>query len=342
PSDPCFGVSRLSPTSVYCRSDVSSCPIRTTGSATGAVAAAGGGGGQGQGGQTGGCEIDACGVGDKNPCGVGTCVNDGYGAYTCVCPPNFYLGTTEFGAPSCAPGDSENFFTVNVSTLWCYHVHPLFGLTLAQFLEQNELLACDKPIPVDTVVNVKPSLDYQPCSVFYTTVQNDTCESIAALFSLTASCPDPSQPCTTDLLRLNPGLDCSITAATTTTTTPTTPLGGSSSSEPDKSLPTGLSICVERATALLAVCGETVTVESVGNATCAAVLAGMKPPLSALELYRMNPGIYCHRLLPPSIESGFPGSEICVGISMSMTMGSCPRSEVYLATDNDSQSSEPL
>ncbi|CAI5465042.1 unnamed protein product [Closterium sp. Yama58-4] len=365
--------------SVYCRSDVSSCPSGITGSSTwgiaGAAAAGGGGGGGGgggnggfipsqfapgeeqggggggtggggqeQGGITGGCEIDACGVGDKNPCGVGTCVNDGIGGYTCVCPPNYYLGTSEFGAPSCAPGDCENFFTVNVSTMWCYHVHPLFSLTLDQFLEQNELLACDKPIPEGTVVNVKPSLDYSPCSVYYTTVQNDTCESIASLFSLTSSCPDPSQPCTTDLLRLNPGLDCSITtAATTTTKTPTTPLDGggggssssSSSSDPDKSLPTGLSICVERATALLPVCGETVTVESVGNASCAAVLAGMDPPLSALELYRMNPGIYCHRLLPPSVESGFPGSEICVAISMSMTMGSCPRSEVYLATDND-------
>ncbi|CAI7813612.1 unnamed protein product [Closterium sp. NIES-54] len=131
--------------------------------------------------------------------------------------------------------------------------------------------------------------------------QNDTCESIATLFSLTASCPDPSQPCATDLLRLNPGLDCSITTATTTTSTTT-----STSS----TLPTGLSICLERATPLMPMCEEAVVVESAGNATCAAVLAGMKPALSALELYRMNPGIFCHRLLPPSKDTGFPGSEV--------------------------------
>ncbi|CAI7841126.1 unnamed protein product, partial [Closterium sp. NIES-53] len=241
-----------------------------------------------------------CSVGDRNPCVVGNCVNDGYGAYTCVCPPYFYLGTSEFGAPSCAPGVSKDFYIVTVETMWCYHIHPIYGLTLDEFLDQNGELACDAPLPLGTMVSVKTNPDSLPCSAFYTTVQNDTCESIATLFSLTASCPDPSQPCATDLLRLNPGLDCSITTATTTTSTTT-----STSS----TLPTGLSICLERATPLMPMCEEAVVVESAGNATCAAVLAGMKPALSALELYRMNPGIFCHRLLPPSKDTGFPGSE---------------------------------
>ncbi|CAI5974005.1 unnamed protein product [Closterium sp. NIES-64] len=146
---------------------------------------------------------------------------------------------------------------------------------------------------------------------------NDTCESIAANFSLTASCLDPSQPCTTDLLSLNPGLDCS----------------SSSSNYP---LPTGLSICVKRSTPMVPLCRETVRVQGARSVTCASLLAKVKFPPSALELYRMNPGIYCHRLLPPSKDSGFPGSEVCVRLRAGMTMGSCPRSELYLATDNDS------
>ncbi|GJP51864.1 hypothetical protein CLOM_g10993 [Closterium sp. NIES-68] len=336
PSDPCFGVSKLSPSSAFCRSGVSSsCPNPPPVFASAAgdgVVPAGDGGADGAGvkafapsaddggeGETGGCVIDVCGAGDKNPCGVGNCVNDGYGYYTCICPPDFYLGKSTFGAPSCAPGPSENYLVVPGVGVQCYHIHPLFGLTLDEFLAQNENLSCDAPLPEGTMVNVKPSNpDARPCSVFYTTRQSETCESIATAFNLTSasSCPDPDQPCAAALLLLNPGLDCDAD-----------PSG--------KDLPAGLSVCVERGTANVPVCGRTVVVESAENATCASLLAGLKPPLNPAELYRMNPGIYCDQLLPPSKDSGFPGSEICVDVGMAMTMGSCPRSEVYLATDND-------
>ncbi|CAI6005639.1 unnamed protein product [Closterium sp. NIES-65] len=324
PSDPCSGIARMSPSSVYCRSDISSCPGQAMGSAS----------------------------------------------------------------------ISKSFYRVTLATMWCHHIHPIYGLTLAQFLDLNGGLSCDVPLPVGTVVSVKPNGDVRACSASYTTVQrprslfhsqaivpclhphflsldilflsppspffpflilyvlhppllplitisfpflfisllpsplslpsfpffpflpfppfpphaphqNDTCESIAALFSLTASCPDPSQPCTTDLLRLNPGLDCSITK-----------------------LPTSLSMCLEWATPLMPMCKESIMVESAGNVTCALLVAGRQPPLSALELYRMNLGIYCHRLLPPSTDSGFPGSEVCGRMRMDMSSGSCPLSEV--------------
>ncbi|CAI5510934.1 unnamed protein product [Closterium sp. Naga37s-1] len=48
--------------------------------------------------------VDACGLAGSNPCVVGTCVNDGKGSYSCVCPPGFVQGTTAKGTLSCAPG----------------------------------------------------------------------------------------------------------------------------------------------------------------------------------------------------------------------------------------------
>ncbi|CAI5482073.1 unnamed protein product [Closterium sp. Yama58-4] len=38
--------------------------------------------------------VDVCSSYAMNPCGVGTCVNDGKGAYSCICPPNYIKSTT--------------------------------------------------------------------------------------------------------------------------------------------------------------------------------------------------------------------------------------------------------
>ncbi|CAI5485772.1 unnamed protein product [Closterium sp. Naga37s-1] len=37
------------------------------------------------------------------PCGVGTCVNDGKGAYSCICPPNYIKSTTVDNSSTCDP-----------------------------------------------------------------------------------------------------------------------------------------------------------------------------------------------------------------------------------------------
>ncbi|CAI6005415.1 unnamed protein product [Closterium sp. NIES-64] len=38
-----------------------------------------------------------------NPCGVGRCVNDGKGAYSCICPPNYIKSTTVDNSSTCDP-----------------------------------------------------------------------------------------------------------------------------------------------------------------------------------------------------------------------------------------------
>ncbi|CAI6002749.1 unnamed protein product [Closterium sp. NIES-65] len=48
--------------------------------------------------------VDVCGSYFKNPCAVGTCINDGKGAYSCICPPNYVPSRTIDNFPTCDPG----------------------------------------------------------------------------------------------------------------------------------------------------------------------------------------------------------------------------------------------
>ncbi|CAI5938885.1 unnamed protein product [Closterium sp. NIES-65] len=140
---------------------------------------------------------DACRAAVRNPCAVGTCVNDGKGSYSCVCPPGFRQGTTVDGTFSCAPGDSSSKYAVVMEGLTCADIHPM------------------APLVVGTVVSVLQPPSLTPCSVYYTTSEGDTCESLATYFSLTAGCSTPTAPCAAAFAALNPGLDCSGGASNT-------------------------------------------------------------------------------------------------------------------------------
>ncbi|CAI5498647.1 unnamed protein product [Closterium sp. Naga37s-1] len=48
--------------------------------------------------------FDVCSSYPTNPCGAGTCINDGKGAYSCICPPNYISSTTIDSVPTCDPG----------------------------------------------------------------------------------------------------------------------------------------------------------------------------------------------------------------------------------------------
>ncbi|GJP59855.1 hypothetical protein CLOP_g15504 [Closterium sp. NIES-67] len=47
--------------------------------------------------------VDVCGSYFKNPCYVGACINDGKGAYSCICPPNYIESKTVDDFPTCDP-----------------------------------------------------------------------------------------------------------------------------------------------------------------------------------------------------------------------------------------------
>ncbi|CAI5977929.1 unnamed protein product [Closterium sp. NIES-65] len=233
---------------------------------------------------------DACRAAVHNPCAVGTCVNDGKGSYSCVCPPGFRQGTTVDGTFSCGPGDSSSTYKVVSLGVTCADIHPVYGLTLAQLQQQNPGLSCSTPLLVGTVVNVVQPADLTPCSVYYTTSEGDTCESLATYFSLTAGCPTPTEPCAAAFQALNPGLDCSGSGE----------LVGSQA------------VCVERraesaAALLIPVCSQFYLVQA--GETCDQIRSVPSPPLSPLEFFRLNPGIKCSRLVPKTDVGSLTGFE---------------------------------
>ncbi|CAI5983545.1 unnamed protein product, partial [Closterium sp. NIES-64] len=260
---------------------------------------------------------DACRAAVHNPCAVGTCVNDGKGSYSCVCPPGFRQGTTVDGTFSCAPGDSSSKYTVVLEGLTCADIHPVYGLTLAQLQAQNPGLSCSAPLAVGTVVNVVQPDNLTPCSVYYTTSEGDTCESLAAYFSLMAGCPNPFQPCAEAFQALNPGLDCS-----------------SSSGE----LVGSQAVCVERraesaAALLIPMCSQFYLVQA--GETCDQIRSVPSPPLSPLEFFRLNPGIKCSRLVPKTDVGSLTGFEACIGSSFSFMQGVCPKTRAYVVGTGD-------
>ncbi|CAI6005594.1 unnamed protein product, partial [Closterium sp. NIES-65] len=235
--------------------------------------------------------VDACAAQIRNPCAVGTCVNDGAGSYSCVCPPGFRQGTTVDGTFSCAPGSTNGTYTVVSPNVKCSDVFPIYGLSQQQLMQQNPAISCDSALPINLVLQVAPPTTITPCSVYYTTEPGDTCEALATYFALASTCPSPE--CTAALQALNPGVDCSANSG---------------------QLPASQAVCVERRAEMVgvvALCSQYYFVESAE--TCESIRNVPDPPLSRVDFYRLNPGIKCSRLVPKTDVGSFTGFEACVG-----------------------------
>ncbi|CAI7851791.1 unnamed protein product, partial [Closterium sp. NIES-54] len=82
---------------------------------------------------------DVCGSYFKNPCYVGTCINDLKGSYSCICPPNYIERVTLYGFPTCDPANfTATSMTVTGDNWQCYDVLALVGIAPFVFYSWNE------------------------------------------------------------------------------------------------------------------------------------------------------------------------------------------------------------
>ncbi|CAI5518920.1 unnamed protein product, partial [Closterium sp. Naga37s-1] len=255
--------------------------------------------------------VDVCGSSTRNPCVVGTCVNDGKGSYSCVCPPGFIQGTTLANTASCAPGDAGGVYTVQQSNVWCSHVHPVFALTLDQFLHQNKGISCSAPLRINASLLVNSTVD--ACSVFYTTVLGDTCTGVARQVELCGAAASDAE-CEAAFQALNPAVNCS-------------------------SLKPSQAVCLERdpgVANVTVVCDQYYRARL--NDTCDSIRQLAEPPLSPVAFYRLNPGLNCNQLIPLknfSRSATTFGAEVCIGSVTNFTAGICSRTSTYTISPGD-------
>ncbi|GJP52390.1 hypothetical protein CLOM_g11511 [Closterium sp. NIES-68] len=275
--------------------------------------------------------VDVCGASGFNPCGVGTCVNDGVGSYSCVCPANHRQGITIDGTFSCAPSLTlAANYTVRGGEVTCAHVHQTLGLTLKQLQQLNSALDCNAAIPINTTIITTRTAPLLGCSAYYTTTASDTCLGIATRHGLTdncdpvenETCTSPSttacvKPCSAALQTLNPGLDCSVGT--------------------DGTLPAYLSVCVKvdyLYVPRVPACPHVHTVAP--GETCDVLRSTVAGGMSLEELLRLNPGILCDRLampVPAAAAAVIPNYDLCWADAYDPQIPTCPRPYVVLKAD---------
>ena len=57
--------------------------------------------------------VDACSLSLDNPCTIGSCVNDGKGSYSCICPPGYTQGNYTTGAATCIYDGEQHSSSAN-------------------------------------------------------------------------------------------------------------------------------------------------------------------------------------------------------------------------------------
>ncbi|CAI5979883.1 unnamed protein product, partial [Closterium sp. NIES-64] len=221
--------------------------------------------------------VDVCGSYFKNPCYVGSCINDRKGSYSCICPPNYIERVTLYGFPTCDPANSTaTNMTVSGDNWQCYDVTPLIGIPLRDFIANNAGIDCDQPLPKGTVLQLGGVPDI-PCTAFFYALKGDTCSSVNSQLGFSV----------TGLSDLNPGLYCS-------------PMG----------LDAGQSLCIERSPALSYTVPECLKYGTLTSQdTCEGLLrkatkglGGAVAGSSWAELYRNNPGLTCSRSIPSNFQ----------------------------------------
>ncbi|GJP80916.1 hypothetical protein CLOP_g11113 [Closterium sp. NIES-67] len=199
---------------------------------------------------------NVCSFSALNPCGHGTCVDDGKGGYSCLCSPGYVLGQRTDTSPTCIPGSVTVKVTLQVD-MTCNQVRSTFLVSDKEFSSLNPAIECPSTIPAGTVLVVKnASTTAEGCVVPYTIIEGDTCTLVASTFGLSLA----------ELATVNPGLNCDA-------------------------LTTGQQVCIKLGAPLPQTCLNYYTVNP--GETCNDVMINSYPPISATQLYQYNPGLIC-------------------------------------------------
>ncbi|CAI7839332.1 unnamed protein product [Closterium sp. NIES-53] len=270
--------------------------------------------------------LDVCGSYFKNPCYVGTCINDLKGSYSCICPPNHIERVTLYGFPTCDPANSSaTDMTVTGDNWQCSDVSALVGLSLEGFYSNNAELDCNQPLPKGSVLQLGGTPEI-PCTAFFYALKGDTCSYISTQLGLGGD----------DLAKLNPGLDCS-------------PNG----------IKAGQSVCIERSNAFAYTVPECLRYDTLTTQdTCEVLLrrtskesGGAVNGSNWAELYRTNPGLTCSSAIPSNIKvqvclradssceveiyaGAMAAQELCWLTYLLTELGEAPRSPPVLYVDN--------
>lgn len=270
--------------------------------------------------------IDACTATIDNPCGVGSCVNDRKGGYSCLCPPGTHEGKFVDGQPTCSFGQGPKTLTVKPGVTCCL-ISATFQIPLQQLKKQNPKLNCNKLMP-GTVLQISNS-SYSCSSTYTVTSKYRTFQDISkfVLWPLARSSIHEEWTAPVQIKSLNPTASCG-------------------------DLVPGQSICLKRGQWVRRVCSLRYAMQA--GETCQSMTGRffrkpregiyMGPSVTErdpMPFFQMNPGINCD-LLAGAGESGnassFIGAQgvsICISTSPPPTYGKstpCPEAlvEYYL------------
>ncbi|CAI5978186.1 unnamed protein product [Closterium sp. NIES-64] len=228
-------------------------------------------------------KVDVCGSSSRNPCVVGTCVNDGKGSYSCVCPPGFIQGTTLANTASCAPGNTPLLLsscapgnTPLLLSSCAPHNTPLLlsscapGSTPLSCARGNTAVLLSSCAPGNT-----PLLLSAPssCAPGICDLMGDTCAGVGRQVELCWPAASDAA-CEAAFQALNPAVDCS-------------------------SLRPSQAVCIERdpgVANVIVVWHQYYRARL--NDTCDSIRQLAEPLLSPVDFYRLNPGVKCNQLIP--------------------------------------------
>ncbi|CAI5534936.1 unnamed protein product [Closterium sp. Naga37s-1] len=168
-------------------------------------------------------KMDMCSSFSINPCAAGTCINDGKGAYSCICPPNYFESRTLDNSPTCDPvqnmGDT------------CSSINAQIGLATTELASLNPGLNCSEPIKAGHSLCIERNATFAftvpRCLQYGMLTTQDTCEDLL-LQGMESSEDGSVGPLSggasvgsdtwMELYRNNPGLICPRTIPATSTT----------------------------------------------------------------------------------------------------------------------------